>query len=89
MCNPDFTGSRLLRWDRKDGILGVSEPEGAIPIAAVLTDKPEHEGAEVPQPKQVFAQSFHSLFKSRRNLPTNFSCPENKPGFVSLVICGI
>lgn len=76
---PISTGSRLLWLDRKDGILGLSEPEGAIPIAAVPTDKPKHQRTEVPRPNQGFPQSFHSIFKSRRNFPTSWTAQNIKP----------
>lgn len=44
------TPEEVIPTHRKGGILGLREPEGMIPTPAVLTDKPEHERKEVPQP---------------------------------------
>lgn len=60
------SGVKKHKLDRKERILGLSEPEGVIPTPAVLTDRPEHEVTKVPQPKQEFPQSFHNILKSRR-----------------------
>lgn len=53
-----YTGSTLLWFHRKDGILGLSEPEGAILTPAVLTEKPEQEEKRCRDPAERFHRAF-------------------------------